>query len=250
LEPRERLTRSGLLGRLLRGARAGPRRLPVDRGRAGEAAIVRRALDLENRVRDRQTAPGELFLELRLEVDVALDRVVDPVRERGDDRLPNRLEPMLEVQGTEGGLDERSQDVPVGGELRDFLGVARLGFRGEALAELQPPPDDRAALALHDVRADLRQAPFLVGGKALVELLRDGETEHTVAQELEALVGVGAVPRPRGMCERVAETLLRKLVDQLGEIGLRPAGFTAGGSRCSRRPVRQSGSPGRPRPRS
>ena len=67
---------------------------------------MRRALDLENRVGDRLTASSEFFLELRLEVDVAVNRVVDPVREGLDDRLPNRLEPMLEVQGAEGGLDD------------------------------------------------------------------------------------------------------------------------------------------------
>ena len=84
--------------------------------------------------------------------------------------------------------------------------------------------------------------PLLRVGKALVELLRDGEPEDAVPEELESLVGIRPVRRPRGMREGVAEALLGQGVDQLekGCVGaLRPA-LVTGGTRCSRRPVRQS----------
>jgi hypothetical protein len=38
------------------------------------------------------------------------------------------------------------------------------------------------------MRADLREAPFLVRGKTLVELARDREPENAVPEELEPLV--------------------------------------------------------------
>src|SRR5512132_1681125 len=100
------------------------------------------------------------------------------------------------------------------------------------------------------MRADLRQTPFLVRGEALVELARDGEPEDAVPEELEPLVRLGSVSRPRGMGERLTQALGGQLVDQPPEVGLFLALLTAGGSRCSRRPARRSGSAGRPRPRS
>jgi hypothetical protein len=211
---------------------------------------VRRSFHLEHRVGDRLATPGQLFLELRLEVDVTLDRVLDPVRERVDDRLSNRLESMLEVQSPKTGFDERGEDVPVGGEAADLGALALRGVLGEPLAELQPPPDDGAALPRDDVGADLRQAPLLVRRKALVELARDGEPENAVPEKLEPLVGLGAVARPGGMGERLTEALRGQLIDQPPEVGPGPVVLTAGGSRCSRRPARLSESAERPRPRS
>ena len=61
--------------------------------------------------------------------------------------------------------------------------------------------------------AKLRERPLLRVGKALVELLRDGEPEDTVPEELESFVGIRPVRRPRGMREGVAETLPRQGVD-------------------------------------
>jgi hypothetical protein len=49
---------------------------------------------------------------------------------------------------------------------------------------------------------------------AIVELPRDRELEHAVAQKLEALVGRSAVGGPRGMGEDVLEPLGGQLVDQ------------------------------------
>jgi hypothetical protein len=98
--------------------------------------------------------------------------------------------------------------------------------------------------------ADLRQAPLLVGGEALVELASNGEPEDAVPEEFEPLVRLGSVARPRGMGERLPQALGGQPVDQPPEVGLFLALLTAGGSRCSRRPARLSGSAGRPRPRS
>jgi hypothetical protein len=67
----------------------------VDYRRAGEAPVVRRALDLDDRVRDREPPARELLLKLRLVVDVGRERVLDPVSERGEDRRPDALEPVL-----------------------------------------------------------------------------------------------------------------------------------------------------------
>ena len=110
------------------------------------------------------------------------------------------------------------------------------------LPEVEAPAHDGAALPRDDMGAELRERPLLRVGKPLVELLRDGEPEDAVPEELESFVGIRPVRRPRGMREGVAEALPGQGVDQLekGCVGaLRPA-LVTGGTRCSRRPVRQS----------
>jgi hypothetical protein len=112
----------------------------------------------------------------------------------------------------------------------------------EALAELEAPAHDGAALPRDNVGAELRERPLLRVGKPLVELLRDGEPEDAVPEELESFVGIRPVRRPRSMCERVAEALRGQGVDQLEKVGVGALGpaLVTGGTRCSRRPVRQS----------
>src|SRR6185503_9244023 len=83
-ERRERLGRGLLLGRLLRRAATGAQPLAVDQGRADEPALVRRALDLEDLVLHRAAGARERLLELRLRVDMARARVLDPVVEGFD----------------------------------------------------------------------------------------------------------------------------------------------------------------------
>jgi hypothetical protein len=150
---------------------------------------VGRALHVEHRVGDGLAAARELFLQLRLEIDVALDRVIDPVCEGRDDRATDRLEPVLEVESPEARLDQCSEDVSVGGEP---LELVRIDFRAALLeqppSEIESSPDDGAALTRDDVRPDLRQPSFLRVREAVIELLRDGESENAVAQELEPLV--------------------------------------------------------------
>src|SRR5665213_2432174 len=83
---RESLLRGGLLGVLLRAARAGPGDLAVDHRRGGERAVVRWPLHVEHGVGDRAAEASELLLEFRLVVDVRRQRVFDPGLERLHDR--------------------------------------------------------------------------------------------------------------------------------------------------------------------
>jgi hypothetical protein len=54
-----------------------------------------------------------------------------------------------------------------------------------------------------------------------VERVRDGQLEDAVAEELEPLVGLGALARPRRVREDVFRQLRRERVDQLREVGVR-----------------------------
>ena len=56
---------------------------------------------------------------------------------------------------------------------------------------------------------------------ARVERVRDRELEDAVAEELEPLVRVAAVTRPRGVGEDGLRQLRRERVDQLCEVGVR-----------------------------
>jgi hypothetical protein len=216
--------------------------------------VVRRALHVEHGVRDAEAAARKLFLELRLVVDVARERVVDLLRERVEDGLADRLEAVLEVERAERGLDERREDVAVDREPLELLRGNRVSpALDERRTEPEPAADDRAALPRDDVRPDLRELAFGVVGKTFVELPRDREPEDGVAEELEALVRV----RPRGGPGRVGEDMRRprfgQRVDQVPEsrMSVGPwVGVTADGSRCSRLPARRFECPARPRRRS
>jgi hypothetical protein len=107
-----------------------------------------RALDVEHRVRDAQAAARELLLQLGLVVDVARERVVDLLCEGVEDGLADRLEPVLEVQRAERGLDERREDVAVDREsLQLVRGNRVFAALDQRRAESEPAADDRAALA-------------------------------------------------------------------------------------------------------
>jgi hypothetical protein len=56
--------------------------------------------------------------------------------------------------------------------------------------------DHRAGDPTDDVGAQTRQAAFGVVGKTTVQLGSHGETEHAVAEELEALVGAATFGHP------------------------------------------------------
>ena len=68
------------------------------------------------------------------------------------------------------------------------------------------------------MRADLREPPLRELGVARVELVRDRELEHAVAEELEALVRLRPLGRPRRVRERDRRPFGRKRVDQLREV--------------------------------
>jgi hypothetical protein len=149
---------------------------------------------------------------------------------------------VLEIERSKAGLDESGEHVSVDGKSLQLLRVALLaGLFEQALPEVEPPADDCTALAGDDVSADLRELALLRLRKAVVELLRDRETQDAVAEELEPLVGIGAVRRPGGVRERIPEALRRERVDEFEEgfVGARRAAPATGGTRCSRQPVRR-----------
>src|SRR5207302_10144005 len=219
--PLERRPRRLLLGRLLRLARAEADLLAVDRRGAREAPVVRRALDLDDAVADLPAAPRERFLELRLVVDVAGRRVLDPILEGLHDRLLDVVEPVLEEKRRKRRLEERREDVAVLREPLELVG------RNPARALDEPPPepelgsDDGAARPRDDVGADLGKAALGEVREAVVEGLRDRELEHAVAEELEALVRRRAVGRPRGMREDGLEPPDRQRLEQALQLDLR-----------------------------
>ena len=156
--------RSFLLRGLLRRAPADAELIAGDVRGAHELAVVRGALDLEHRVVDVATGAREGLLELRLVVDVARARVLDPLRERLDDRGLHRLEAVLEVDRRDRGLEHGCEDVPAA---RDALELVRRSVARELeqpVAEPELLRDRRAALARHDVRPDLGEPPL--GGSA------------------------------------------------------------------------------------
>jgi hypothetical protein len=69
-------------------------------------------------------------------------------------------------------------------------------MRNEPGAEPELAGDRRAARTRDDVRADLRQPALGVLRIPVVEVARDRELENAVAQELQALVGLGAFGGP------------------------------------------------------
>jgi hypothetical protein len=148
---------------------------------------------------------------------------------------------VLEIESAETGLDERRQDVPVRGEPLELVRVAHSAtLLDEPLAQFEPAANDGAALARDDVGTKLGEPAFLGIWEALVELLRDREPEDAVPEELEPLIGICPVGRPRGVREGVLETRGGQGVDELekGAVGALGPALLTGGTRCSRRPDR------------
>ena len=195
-EARERLGGRGLLGRLLRGALTHSGLGAVDHGRTGEAPVVRGPLDGKDGVGDAEAPARELLLELRLRVDVARQRVLDPVVEGGENGGADPLEAVLEVERPERRLEQGRDDVAVAGEPLELVGGDLGTGRGKALAESDPTGDDGAALPGHHVGAGFCELPLGKPRKALVQLLGDREAEHAVAEKLEPLVRVDAASPP------------------------------------------------------
>jgi hypothetical protein len=66
--------------------------------------------------------------------------------------------------------------------------------------------------------ADLGQTTFRSVWKAIEHRPRDRELEHAVAEELEPLVRLRAILRPRSVREDLPEQSGGKLVDQAAEL--------------------------------
>ena len=68
------------------------------------------------------------------------------------------------------------------------------------------------------MRSDLRKAPLGCLAKTIEYGARDGELQDAVAEELEALVRVGAILDPRRVREDLLEAIGWKLGDQAPEL--------------------------------
>jgi hypothetical protein len=140
------------------------------------------------------------------------------------------LEPVLEEERGERRLEQRREHVAVADEATELVGRERVAALREGVAEPELTGDRGATLARDDVRADLGQPPLGEVREAIVERPRDGQLEDAVAEELEPLVGGGAVRSPGGMSEDVLDPLDRKPVDQPPELrGIARARSATGG---------------------
>ena len=165
--------------------------------------------------------PGarERLLQLGLVVDVARPRVLDPLAERLDDRALDALEPVLEVDRRDRGLEHCGEDVATARDPLELVGRRLAGELEQPLAERELLRDRRAALTRDDVRADLRE-PTLGGRREAIEhRARDRELEDAVAQELQPLVRLRAVLGPRRVREDLLQATSRQPLDQPAELG-------------------------------
>ena len=121
--------------------------LAVDEGRAREVALVRWPLGRENGVDHLPPAAGERLLQLRLVVDVRVQRVVDAAGERVDDRGLDVREPVLEEERAERRLEERGQHVAVLREPLELVHLEAVVVLDEQPAELELARHHRAARA-------------------------------------------------------------------------------------------------------
>ena len=226
-ESLEGLARGFLLGGLLRRAPPDAELGPGDVGRADEAAVVRRSLDLEHGVVHLAAGAGERLLELRLVVDVARAGELDLLAERRDDRRLDTLESVLEVESGDGRLEQRGEHVPAAGDALELVARDVPRPLGEPLAEAELLGHESAGGAGDDVRPDLREPALRGVLEAVEDRAGDGELEDAVPEELEPLVGLGAVVRPGGVLEDLFEPRGRELPDQPAEL-LRRLGPRAG----------------------
>ena len=192
--------------------------------RADEAPVVRWALDLEHGVVHLLARAGERLLELGLVVDVARARVLDPLGERLHDRGLDALEPVLEVDRRDSGLEHRGEDVPAARDPLQLVLRCLARVVEEPLAEPELLRHRGAALSRHDVGADLREAPFRGIGEAIEHRPRDRELEDAVAEELQPLVRRRTIFRPGGVREDLLESRRREAPRSGGRARATPAG--------------------------
>ena len=158
------------------------------------------------------------LLELGLVVDVARAGVLDPLVECVDDRRLDPLESELEVDGRDRGLEHGGKHVPAPRDALELVLRDRAGVVEELLAEPELLRNRRAALPRDDMRTDLREATLRGCAEPVEHRSRDRELENAVAQELEPLVGLGAVLRPGRVREHLREPFGRQLRDEAAEL--------------------------------
>ncbi len=171
--------------------------LAVDDRGAREAAVVRRAFDVEISVYDhRRPVRASSSCRSVFVVDPRGERVLDLSEKR---RRSRPRSPRSRAGG-------RARRAPPRAPRRATFGVARAArarppsASGACATSRSPSPssraDHRAGRARDDVRARLRQLSLRKSGMPHVERVRDRELEHAVAEELEPLVRVAAVAPP------------------------------------------------------
>jgi len=121
---------------------------------------------------------------------------------------------------------------------RQIARARELGYVARAGSEIELARDDGAAGAGDHVRPDLREPPLREVGVARVELVRDRELEHAVAQELQPLVRLRPVDCPGGVRERDRRPSGWERVDQRRELLV--TRVATGATRRSRQPGRRS----------
>jgi hypothetical protein len=148
------------------------------------------------------------------------DSVFHLLVEQPDYRRADPLEPVLDVDGPDDGLEHVSEHAGAPrGIATPTLGrgcVLQHQFgQAHAFRHLH------AAGAADDERLQPSETPLLPLGVPLVQGGGDRKTQNAVAQELEALVRAGPLPHPGGMRERALQEVERKSRHEVRE-RLRP----------------------------
>jgi hypothetical protein len=134
---------------------------------------------------------------------------------------------VFEVERGDRGFEQGCEDVAAAGDALELVTRDLSRALGEPLAEPEVLRDERAAGPRDDMRTDLREAALGRLAEPVEDGARDRELEDAVAQELEPLIGVGAIVRPGRVLEDLPEAFGRKLGDQPSEL-TRPVGLRAG----------------------
>ena len=166
-------------------------------------------------------AAAEHLLQIGLGVDPRREHLFDLRGEGVDDGILDSGEPVLEEECAERRLDDRGEDVPVLREPLEFVGRRDRCPLDETRAEVELAGYLRAARPRDDVRARLGESSLSEVGMPLVERVGDGELQDAVAEELQPLVRVAALARPRCVGEDTLRQLRRERVDQLREVAVR-----------------------------
>jgi hypothetical protein len=122
---------------------------------------------------------------------------------------------MLQEEGGQGRFEQCGEHVAIPRQpLELFRRDDARALLDQPLTELEIARDDGAAGPGDDVGADLRQPALGEIGIPLVERPCDGELEDAVPEELEPLVGLRSIRRPRRVGEGVVEPLGGQPPDQ------------------------------------
>ena len=145
-----------------------------------------------------------------------LERLVDLLGERLDDRRRRALEAGAQVAGADHRLEHRREHALGLDDRRRRRRRARRRRGAQQLRHAELLRDRAAGRPRDRLGADLRQPPGaeVLGLQARVEVRGDRQREHAVAEERQPRVGVAAARRPRRVREDLPVEVLRQLVEQ------------------------------------